>query len=153
MLVLLLSALALQVAAPVRDVPREKGSAAISGRVTERGSGRPLPRIVVSLLKPNSSTPLETLTDEDGRYQLTGVEAGAYALSAGLDRHRSTYLPQRYGADAPGVSNMDPQRPNLELKSGEARAGLDVALWHRAWSGMTTGSRSNAPMGAVRWSW
>lgn len=129
--VLFLLLIAQQVAAPAppRDVPREKVSAAIAGRVTERGSGRPLPRAVVTLLKPNSSTPLATLTDEDGRYQFSGVEPGAYALSAGLDRHRSTYLPQRYGADTPGVSNLEPQRPNLELKPGETRAGLDFALW------------------------
>jgi hypothetical protein len=128
-LFLLLIAIAQHAAAPARDVPREKVSAAIAGRVTERGSGRPLPRTVVTLLKPNSSTPLATLTDEDGRYQFSGVEPGAYALSAGLDRHRSTYLPQRYGADTPGLSNLEPQRPNLELKPGETRAGLDFALW------------------------
>ncbi len=127
-LVFLLPALAQQVAAPARDVPREKGSVAISGRVTERGSGRPLPRIVVALLKPNSSTRLETLTDEDGRYQFTDVEPGAYALSAGLDPHRSTYLPQRYGADAPGISPLDPPRSNLQLKAGKTRAGLDFVL-------------------------
>ena len=128
-LVLLLLALAQQGAAPPRDVLRESRGAAISGRVTERGSDRPLPRIVITLLKPNSSTLLETLTDQDGRYQFTDVEPGAYALTAGLDRHRSTYLPQRYGADEPGISDWDPPRPNLQLKAGETRAGLDVALW------------------------
>jgi Carboxypeptidase regulatory-like domain len=88
-LVLLLLAVAQQLGVPPRDGPRATGSAVISGRVSERGSDRPLPRIVVTLTKQNSSTPLETLTDEDGRYQFTDVEPGVYALSAGVDRHRS----------------------------------------------------------------
>jgi hypothetical protein len=118
-----------QAGAPSRDVRPETGTATISGRITERGSSRPLPRILVTLLKPNSSAPFETVTDEDGRYQFTDLEPGAYALSAGLDQHRSTYLSQRYGSDEPGISDPDRARPNLQLKPGERRAAVDFALW------------------------
>ena len=88
-----------------------------------------MPRIVVYLLKAGSSTPLETTTDRDGRYELRDVDAGAYALSAHPDLHRRTYLPQRYGAEEPGIADEDRARPNLELKAGDVRTGLDIALW------------------------
>jgi protocatechuate 3,4-dioxygenase beta subunit len=128
-LVLLLLGVAQQVIAPERDVLPGTGGAVITGRVTDRGSGRSLPRIVVTLARPNSSTLLETFTDEEGRYRFTEIEPGAYELSAGVDRHRSTYLPQRYGSDAPDLAALAPSGPNLQLKPGETRAGLDFALW------------------------
>jgi hypothetical protein len=35
---------------------------------------------------------------------------------------------QRYGSEAPGISVLDPPRPNLQLNPGETRAGLDFVL-------------------------
>ena len=125
-LVLLLLAASQQPAAAPRDVPPARHASVISGRVTERGSGLPLPRIVVTLVQSGSSTPLETVTDDHGRYQLTGIEPGEYVLSAGPDRHRSTFLHQRYEADAPGLP--EPPRPNLTLADGDTRSKLDIAL-------------------------
>lgn len=128
-LVLLLLAVSQQPAAAPRDLPPPPHDAAISGRVTERGSGRPLPRIVVTLTRTGRSTPLDTMTDDDGRYEFTGVEPGEYALSAGPDRHRSTYLHQRYGSDTPGLADVEPPPPSLRLAAGERRSGVDIALW------------------------
>lgn len=127
LVLLLLAALQQAVAAP-RDAPAAPHGTVISGRVTERGSGQPLPRIVVTLTRTGPS-PLVTVTDDDGRYEFTGVEPGEYALSAGPDRHRSTYLQQRYGADTPGPSDVEPPRPNIQVAAGEKRSGLDIALW------------------------
>jgi hypothetical protein len=112
-----------------RDVHSAPDPAVISGRVTERGSGQSLPRIVVTLTRIGSSSPQVTVTDDDGRYEFRGLERGAYALSAGPDQHRSTYLHQRYGADTPGLPEVEPPRPNLELAPGDRRSGLDIALW------------------------
>jgi hypothetical protein len=98
----LLLAASQQPAAAPRDVAPARPGAVTSGRVTERGSGRPLPRIVVTLSRTGPS-PLVAVTDDDGRYEFTGVEPGEYALSAGPDRHHSTYLQQRYD----GVSVAD----------------------------------------------
>jgi hypothetical protein len=69
------------------------------------------------------------VTDDDGRYEFRGLEPGEYVLSAGPDQHRSTYLHQRYGADTPGLPDVEPPRPNLVLAAGERRSGLDIALW------------------------
>jgi len=128
-LVLLLLAVSQRPADAPRDLPPSRHDAVISGRVTERGSGRPLPRIVVTLTLIGRSTPLDIVADNDGRYEFTGVEPGEYALSAGPDRHRSTYLHQRYGTDTPGLPDVEPLRPNLEVAAGERRSGLDIALW------------------------
>jgi protocatechuate 3,4-dioxygenase beta subunit len=127
-LVVLLLAIAQQPAAP-RDVTSPSNHAAITGRVTERGSGRPLPRIVVTLTRTGRTTPLHSITDDEGRYEFTGIEPGEYALSAGPDRHRSTYLHQRYGSDTPGLTELEPTRPNLTVTAGERRSGVDIALW------------------------
>src|SRR5687767_7291132 len=128
-LVFLLLAVLQQPAAAPRDLPPPPHDAAISGRVTELDSGRPLPRIVVTLTRAGRSTPLETTTDDDGRYEFTGIEPGDYALSAGPARHRSTYLHHRYGSDTPGLADVEPPPPNLQLRAGERRSGLDLALW------------------------
>jgi len=125
---LLLAALQ-QPALQPRDVHSAPDGAVISGRVTERSSGRSLPRIVVTLTRIGSSMPQVSVTDDDGRYEFTELEPGEYALSAGPDQHRSTYLHQRYGADAPGLPDVEPPRPNLVLAAGERRSGLDIALW------------------------
>jgi hypothetical protein len=101
----------------------------ISGRITEGGSGRPLPRIVVTLIQVGRSKPLDIITDDDGRYAFIGIEPGKYALSAGPDRHRSTHLHQRYGADSPGLVDVGPPQPSLEVAAGQRRSGFDIALW------------------------
>ena len=67
---------------PAGAQPRDARAAAaatatISGRVTEQGSGRPLPRIVVTVVSAAGSKRIEEVTDADGRYRFTGLEAGA----------------------------------------------------------------------------
>jgi hypothetical protein len=83
----------------------------------------------VTLRRIDRSKPLEIATDDDGRYEFTGIEPGEYALTAGPDRNRSTYLHQRYGTDTPGLADVEPPRPNLTIAAGEKRSGLDIALW------------------------
>lgn len=116
----------------VQAVPRDARpsgpTATISGCVTERESGRPLPRILVTA-EGAPSVRLETLTDSDGRYQLTNIPSGEYTLSAAPEPHRSTYLPMRHGDDRPVMYLATSSRANLELKAGESRANVDFALW------------------------
>jgi 5-hydroxyisourate hydrolase-like protein (transthyretin family) len=54
-------------------------SGTISGRVTEQGSGQPLPRIVVTLVSADR-TPIEEVTDADGRYRFLRPEAREICL-------------------------------------------------------------------------
>jgi Carboxypeptidase regulatory-like domain len=102
-------------------------AAFFSGRVTEQGSGQPLPRMVVTLVAPDRSQK-EAITDADGTYRFAGLPPGKYAVGAGPDEHRSTYLRQWFGEAMPAAPFAGPQRAALELKAGEGRAGVDIAL-------------------------
>jgi hypothetical protein len=82
----------------------------ISGRVTEAGSGRPLPRILVTLVGAEGNELAETLTDDDGRYRFTSVGAGRYAVSAGPGEHRSDHLRQWFGEKGPAPRWGQPPR-------------------------------------------
>lgn len=104
-----------------------QASAFISGRVTDQASGQPLPRLVVTLVAPDRSEK-EAITDADGAYKFGALPPGKYAVGAGPDEHRSTYLRQWYGEAMPAARFAGPQRATLELKSGEGRAGIDIAL-------------------------
>ena len=130
LLFLAIAAAQSQAGAPPRDSrPAAAATATISGRVTEQGSGRQLPRIVVTLTTADRSKVIEAMTDAGGRYEFTGVEAGKYALVAAPDEHRSTFLSQRFGDTAPGILVAGvPLPPSVELRAGESRAGVDIAL-------------------------
>jgi protocatechuate 3,4-dioxygenase beta subunit len=90
-------------------------SAAISGHVTDKGSGQPLPRIVVTLSSTDRARQVETLTDKEGRYEFAGLTAGTYAIEADNDDHVATYLRQSLGAD-------------VELAANESRTNVDVRM-------------------------
>jgi hypothetical protein len=101
-------------------------SGTISGRVTEQRSGQPLPRIVVTLVSPDQSR-TEVVTDADGKYRFSGLKPGKYAVGAGPDEHRSTYLRQWYGEAAPADAFASPQRLKIELAASE-NTSVDIPL-------------------------
>jgi hypothetical protein len=102
-------------------------SGTIAGRVTEQGSGRPLPRIVVTLVSADRSQ-IEEVTDADGQYRFSGLKPGKYAVAAGPDEHRSTHLRHWHGDPAPTFYFSSPRRFNVELTAGESKSTLDIAL-------------------------
>ena len=102
--------------------------ATVAGRVTDRATGRPLPRMVVTAVGTDLRKRVEAMTDADGRYEISGLTAGAYAIAVTHDEHRSTYLSQWFGEVTPGGWFAPPTRLNVELKEGERRTGIDVAL-------------------------
>ena len=55
-------------------------AAAVSGRVTDQATGRPVPRMVVTAMASDVKTSGETITDEEGRYEIAGLQPGAYAI-------------------------------------------------------------------------
>ena len=128
-LLLLFACCEAQSGPPPRDLQPVAGSAVVSGRVTDRETGQPLPRMVVTLVKADRSSRIEVVTNGEGRYEATGLSAGAYAVSAAPDEHRATYLVQRYGDPTPTILALRPDAPNLEVKDGEIRSGVDLALW------------------------
>src|SRR5262245_31408281 len=102
---------------------------AIAGRVTDRATGEPVPRMIVTAVGDGERrTLVEALTDADGRYEMAGLAAGAYAVVVAHDEHRSTYLAQAFGEREPTPMAGYPQRFPLRLKDGERRTGVDVAL-------------------------
>ena len=101
---------------------------AISGRVSEAGSGRPLPRILVTLVAADESEVAQTLTDDDGRYRFTGVGAGRYAVSAGPGEHRSDHLRQWFGEKGPAPRWGRPPSYPLDVAEGRDVSGVDIAM-------------------------
>jgi Carboxypeptidase regulatory-like domain len=113
--------------------PRDSGSAtagtcSIAGRITERGTDRPLFRAIVTLASADRSRQREALTDAQGRYEFTGLQPGDYALSATPGDHRSTHLRQNLGQPDPSDLFAGPAAAVLRLTPGEQRTGADLAL-------------------------
>jgi protocatechuate 3,4-dioxygenase beta subunit len=84
--------------------------------------------MVVEVVGADRRKRVEAMTDADGRYEIGGLKAGSYAIAVTHDEHRSTYPPQWFGEASPGISFGVPPRLNVELKEGERRTGVDVAL-------------------------
>jgi len=77
----------------------------VSGRVTERETGQPLPRARVSIYSGSvvdlsARTPeRSTVTDVNGGYEFPGMPIGSYTILAQPPPHVLTHLPQRFGLD------------------------------------------------------
>jgi hypothetical protein len=116
-------------AAPSRDSPSSKaGSASISGRVSEESSGPPLSRALVTLNVAGSSQPMEAITDDQGRYEFTGLAPGDYAIWAGPGELRATHLRQAFGQTRPMDRAALPPAPSITLMPGEIRSNVNFAL-------------------------
>jgi hypothetical protein len=115
--------------APPRDSAPQPVSAAISGLISEQGSGRPLPRALVTLRTASSQErSREVVADAQGRYEITGIEPGEYTLVAGPGEMRATHLRQAFGQAAPMDASMGMPRSNITLKAGEARSDVNIPL-------------------------
>jgi Carboxypeptidase regulatory-like domain len=143
-------------ASPPRDraPATAAGTGIIRGRVTDRDTGQPLGRVMVTLVsniwreQAMSSAammaqtgitddasmmqiqPRNTMTAADGRFEFKQVPAGAYTVSFSASMSRGTHLDQSFGETGP----RDPWKPSwrvppLELRDGETRENVDVALW------------------------
>ena len=103
-------------------------SGTISGRVSEQGSGRPLPGALVTLLSAGRSEPRQAIADAAGRYEFRDLEPGDYALWAGPGELLATHLRQAFGQPAPLNAFTWSQPPAIALKAGEVRPDVDIAL-------------------------
>ena len=110
--------------APARDQPRTPGAGTgvIRGRVVRADTGEPLRRVQVRVDEWSTgdlSGPAATMTDAEGRYELTQLPAGRYQLKA----TRGGYVEVAYGQRRP----FERGRP-LELGDGEVLKNIDFAL-------------------------
>jgi protocatechuate 3,4-dioxygenase beta subunit len=137
-----------------RDGAAKARSATVRGHVTDRETGQPLGRVMVTLISTvwrdqaisSSATmaqtgvaddsglrqnePRSTVTAADGRFEFTQVPAGAYHVSFSASFSRGTHLDQYFGEPAP----RDPLKPGkrappIQLRDGETRDKVDIALW------------------------
>jgi protocatechuate 3,4-dioxygenase beta subunit len=146
-------------AAPPRDAVSRDGAAkartaTVSGRVIDRETGQPLGRVMVTLISTawreqamsssamtaqtgiaddsslRQNQPRYAVTAADGRFEFKQVLPGAYTVSFQASMSRGTHLDQSFGESGP----RDPLKPGrrvppIELRDGETRDNVDIALW------------------------
>lgn len=105
------------------------GTASISGRITDRLTGRPIQRAIVTVapLDRAGRKWLSIPADADGRYEAGQLEPGEYFVAAGPPDMRATHLRQAFGETDPMDMGDRPQA-NLVLAAGDVRTDLDIAL-------------------------
>ena len=101
---------------------RPQGTAVIAGRVLTADTGRPVKRARVSVAaggqgggRGNGSA----MTDDQGRYSISGLTAGSYNVSAS----KAGFVDTVYGQRRP----LQPGTP-VPLADGEAAANIDLRL-------------------------
>src|SRR5688572_13653365 len=129
---LLIVAAAQAPAQTVRRPPRDVGglrsdpvsTAAIGGRITAADSGMPLRRVEITATAANNETfPRATITDDNGRYELTGLAAGEWRLTT----LKSGFISQQFGqrrpfGSAPPIAVSDGQRFTADFALTRASA-------------------------------
>jgi hypothetical protein len=110
----------------VRDTPAQTfvgGSGVIRGRVTRLDNGQPLRGVSIRLTVQRGSASIRDLpaatTDDSGRFELPGLPAAEYILTA----TRSGFVTLQYGQARPNQSG----RP-VVVGDGEAVEQVDIAL-------------------------
>jgi carboxypeptidase family protein len=105
---------------PARDANRpaaEPGSAILSGRVLAADTGRPMKRARV--LVSGGGRPRAVTTDELGRYQVSGLPAGTYTISA----TKAGFVDATYGQRR----WLRPGAP-VQLADGQQATNIDLRL-------------------------
>ena len=77
-------------------ISAQTGTGTITGQILDGGSSEPLPGATVGV----KDTPLETVTDRDGRYRIAGVPAGAQVLVVRFLGRRDQQVEVTVGAGA-----------------------------------------------------
>jgi hypothetical protein len=111
---------------PVRDTQAQTqavGTGVIRGRVVRLDNGEPLRGVSIVLTGTGLSGPVRNLpsatTDERGRYELTGLPAARYTLTA----TKGTFVTLQYGQ----LRANQPGRP-IDVAEGQVLEQMDLAL-------------------------
>ncbi len=105
--------------------PPRTGTAVIRGRITERGSDLPVPRMNVRLFRVGWIRSYDVRADDQGRFAFTRLPAGQYRVTAEPLRNRATHLSSSFIEKS---SDASAQARPIELADGEVREGVDITL-------------------------
>jgi protocatechuate 3,4-dioxygenase beta subunit len=124
-----------------------QASATVRGQVTDKETGAPLLRALVTVESSRSDgTRLVrvALTDQDGRFEIRELPSGFLHVSAVAGEHRATHVKEIYPPRSPmGVGR------SLMLRDGEVRSDVNIALPRAvAVSGRVT-DESGAPLAGL----
>ncbi|MDQ3070637.1 MAG: carboxypeptidase-like regulatory domain-containing protein [Acidobacteriota bacterium] len=107
------------------DTPKPPPAGAIRGRITSFTDGKPLSRARVILSRPDQETNWVTITDDQGRYELTELDAfDNYMLAVS----KSGYAPRLWGEK----QLPEPATP-IKITDGQKLENVDVALAQHLW--------------------
>jgi protocatechuate 3,4-dioxygenase beta subunit len=104
---------------PARDTPMRTGTASIRGRVLADGTNAPLPRAEVHLSTSDNPNGKTVETDANGRYELTGLPAGRFTVSAA----KVSFTRLAYGQTRPNGLGQP-----IELADGQAVSNINFKL-------------------------
>lgn len=88
-------------------VKETKGSASISGRVTDKKSGSAVKGVSVQLMKGSEASGTAVTTADDGTYSISKVEAGTYTLEASVKGYKKAVTDSFEVADGAVLENRD----------------------------------------------
>jgi len=97
------------------SAPPQTASGSVEGTVVRTGSTDPIERVQITLSAPGLPTPLNALTDRDGRFSFPTVAPGRYSVRV----QRDGYLVPSAAAEA---------YPTVTVGSGEQVSGLTYHL-------------------------
>jgi hypothetical protein len=104
---------------PPRDTKALAGTAVIRGRVIAAGDDRPLAKVEVRVLSSALKVDHATLTDANGRYEFTGLNAGRYTIACS----KANFVRANYGQRRP----LGPGLP-VDVAAGQVVTRIDLAL-------------------------
>lgn len=110
--------------APAAPPSPPTGTAVIRGQITDKETGAPIPRALVSarFIGPGNLV-RSAVTDQDGRFELATLPAGRFEVNASGGENRAIYAGQGF---------RDPSNPErgsiVILRDAEVRTNVDVAL-------------------------
>ena len=103
--------------------PSATAAGTIRGVIRDAGNGKPIRGVEVRIdsvtypIRPDQAP--FSITDENGRYEIPGLNAGRYTVTAS----RVGFTPTMYGQQPTGATG----RP-VEVRSGSASEGIDISL-------------------------